>query len=61
MDKKAAAAARRELTRALDSIDALGASNNFDEIQTHWAAFLTAAGRIFTKLDDRFHESCQLS
>jgi hypothetical protein len=51
MDKKAVDAARVEFNRATDSIDALGASNSFEEIQTHWTAFLTAAGRVFTKLE----------
>jgi hypothetical protein len=51
MDKKAVEQARIEFNRATDSIDALGASNKREEVQTHWSAFLTAARRVFLKLE----------
>jgi hypothetical protein len=51
MDRRAIELARIELDRAADSIDRLRASNRREEIETQWSAFLTAAGRVFTKLE----------
>ena len=48
--KKAVEAARTEFNRACDSVHALSAATDHDQIQTHWAAFLSAAARMFNKL-----------
>jgi hypothetical protein len=50
MNRKAVEAARIEFNRAWDSVQALGAATDDEQIQTHWAAFLTAASRMFNKL-----------
>jgi hypothetical protein len=51
MKRKAVESARVEFNRAREAMKALATSNNFDEIARHWAAFLVAAARIFTKLE----------
>jgi len=50
MNRKAVEAARIEFNRAWDSVHALTAATEHDQIQTHWAAFLSAAARMFNKL-----------
>jgi hypothetical protein len=51
MHKKAIEAARLEFARADEAIQFLGASHDFSEVETHWARFLTAASRVYTKLE----------
>lgn len=51
MDEKAIDAARLQLERARKSMTALKASKDFSEVENHWADFLVAAGRAFTKLE----------
>jgi hypothetical protein len=51
MDKKAIVAARIEYNRATESLTAIATANDFTAVETHWAAFLVAAGRVFTKLE----------
>ena len=50
MNRKAVEAARIEFNRAWDSVHALDGATDHDQIQTHWAAFLSAAARMFNKL-----------
>ena len=50
MNRKAVEAARIEFNRAWDSVHALGEATDYNQIQTHWAAFLSAAARVFNKL-----------
>jgi hypothetical protein len=51
VDKRAFDAALVEFGRAHASIDELQTSNTVPDVQRHWAAFLVAAGRVFTKLE----------
>lgn len=51
MDQRAVDAAQIQLNRAVQSLNALKASNDLAAIETHWAAFLESAGRVFTKLE----------
>jgi hypothetical protein len=50
MKQAAIDSAVTEFNRAAQSMDELAASNNFAEVERHWAAFLVSAGRVFTKL-----------
>jgi hypothetical protein len=50
MNGKAVESARIEFNRAWDSVHALSAAADHDQIQTYWAAFLSAAARMFNKL-----------
>jgi len=59
MDKKAVKAARIEFNRASDSVHALSAATDIETIQTHWAAFLSAADRMFNKLKEGAKASSQ--
>ena|SRR5579864_9274111 len=62
MNRKAVEAARTEFNRAWDNVEALAAlkpGTNFDEIQTRWAAFLSAADRMFNKLKEGAQASPQ--
>jgi hypothetical protein len=55
MNRKAVDAARAEFNRARDNVEALATLNpatDFEEIQTRWAAFLSAADRMFNKLKE---------
>src|SRR2546430_16507568 len=55
MNKKAVEAARIEFNRARDNVEALSAltpATDFEKMQTRWAAFLSAADRIFNKLKE---------
>ena len=55
MNRKAVEAARIEFNRAKDNIEALATlrpAADFEEIQTRWAAFLSAADRMFNKLKE---------
>jgi hypothetical protein len=51
MDRKAVDAARIEFDRAFQSITDLGSATHLAEIERHWSAFLVAAGRVYTKLE----------
>jgi len=51
MDRKAIEAARIEFDRASQSIDDLASSNSYADVERHWSAFLTSAGRIYSKLE----------
>ena len=62
MNRKAVEAARIEFNRARDNIEALaslGPATDFEEIQTRWAAFLSAADRMFNKLKEGAQASPQ--
>lgn len=50
MNQKVIDAARSEFNRAWDSVHALSTATDDEQIQTHWAAFLSAASRMFNKL-----------
>jgi len=55
MNRKAVEAARIEFNRARDNIEALATLKpgaDFEEIQTRWAALLSAADRMFNKLKE---------
>ncbi len=51
MDKHALAMARVEFDRAFQSMTDLASADHFAEIERHWSAFLVAAGRVYTKLE----------
>jgi hypothetical protein len=51
MNQNAVNAARVQLGRATQSLTELKGSNDFATIETHWAAFLVAMTRVFTKLE----------
>lgn len=51
MNKKAIDLARIEYQRAAQSVGVIQTSNDFDAIESAWASFLVAAGRIYTKLE----------
>lgn len=62
MNRKAVEAARIEFNRARDNIEALAAltpAKDFEEVQTRWAAFLSAADRMFNKLKEGANASPQ--
>jgi hypothetical protein len=62
MNRKAVEAARIEFNRARDNIEALATrkpATDFEEIQTRWAAFLSAADRMFNKLKEGAQASPQ--
>ncbi len=62
MNRKAVEAARIEFNRARDNIEALATlrpAADFEEIQTRWAAFLSAADRMFNKLKEGANASPQ--
>jgi hypothetical protein len=50
MKREAVEAARIEFNRASNSVNSLSDATDHDEIETHWVAFLSAATRIFNKL-----------
>jgi hypothetical protein len=51
MDKHALEMAQVEFDRAFQAMTDLGAADHFAEIERHWSAFLVAAGRVYTKLE----------
>jgi hypothetical protein len=51
MDKKAVDVARTEYTRAVENAALIRTANDFAKIENAWAAFLVAAGRVYTKLE----------
>jgi hypothetical protein len=62
MNRKAVEAARIEFNRARDNVEALATlrpATDFEEIQTRWAAFLSAADRMFNKLKEGSKASSQ--
>jgi hypothetical protein len=50
MDRRAAERARSEYDRAVQSIDALESCNTPADVKTYWSAFLAAAGRVYSEL-----------
>jgi hypothetical protein len=55
MNRKAVEAARIEFNRARDNVESLATlrpAADFEEIQTRWVAFLSAADRMFNKLKE---------
>jgi len=50
MERQAVEAARIEFNRASDSVQALSDATDVEQIQTHWAAFLSHADRMYNKL-----------
>jgi hypothetical protein len=50
MDRQAVEAARTEFNRASDSVQALSDASDVEQIQTHWALFLSHADRMYNKL-----------
>ena len=62
MNRKAVEAARIEFNRARDNIEGLATlkpAENIEEIQTRWAAFLSAVDRMFNKIKDGAQVSVQ--
>jgi hypothetical protein len=62
MNRKAVEAARIEFNRARDNIERLATlrpAADFEEIETRWAAFLSAADRMFNKLKEGANASPQ--
>jgi hypothetical protein len=62
MNRKAVEAARIEFNRARDNIERLATlrpAADFAEIETRWAAFLSAADRMFNKLKEGANASPQ--
>jgi len=51
MDKRAVDAARTEYGRAVESAAAVATAIDFQVLEKNWTAFLVAAGRVFTKLE----------
>jgi hypothetical protein len=51
MDKKALAAAWKEYKRAVGSANVIKSAHEFAKIEDAWAAFLVAADRVYTKLE----------
>jgi len=53
MDKSAVAAAEANLTKAAASMEKMKAAKSHSEFEAAWTDFLMAAGRVFTKLEQR--------